>query len=81
MALGAQTRDVLWLVLRKGAIVVLTGAVIGLVGAYLVWRLLIAFIPLPTRDPLILALLVLPWLWRRWWRVTSPRAAPRELIH
>ena len=56
MALGAQTRDVLWLVLRKGAIVVLTGAVIGLVGAYLVSRLLIAFIPLPTRDPLILAL-------------------------
>ena len=34
----------------------LTGAVIGLVGAYLVSRLLIAFIPLPTRDPLILAL-------------------------
>jgi len=57
MALGAQTRDVLWLVLSKGAIVVLTGAVIGVVGAYLVSRLLIAFIPsLPTRDPLILAL-------------------------
>src|SRR5678815_2617995 len=36
---------------------VLTGAVIGVVGAYLVSRLLIAFIPsLPTRDPLILAL-------------------------
>jgi len=57
MALGAQTRDVLWLVLSKGAIVVLTGAVIGVVGAYLVSRLLIAFIPsLPTRDPMILAL-------------------------
>lgn len=57
MALGAQARDVLWLVLSKGAIVVLTGAVIGVAGAYLVSRLLIYFIPsLPTRDPLILAL-------------------------
>jgi len=57
MALGAQTRDVLWLVLSKGAIVVLTGALIGVAGAFGVSRLLIAFIPsLPTRDPLILAL-------------------------
>jgi predicted permease len=57
MALGAQTRDVLWLVLSKGAIVVLTGALIGVIGAVGVSILLIAFIPsLPTRDPLILAL-------------------------
>jgi len=57
MALGAQTRDVLWLVLSKGAIVVLTGALIGVAGAFGVSKLLIAFIPsLPTRDPLILAL-------------------------
>jgi putative ABC transport system permease protein len=57
MALGAQTRDVLWLVLSKGAIVVLTGALIGVAGAYGVSILLIAFIPsLPTRDPLTLAI-------------------------
>ena len=57
MALGAQTRDVLWLVLSKGAIVVLTGALIGVAGAFGVSKLLIAYIPsLPTRDPLILAL-------------------------
>jgi predicted permease len=57
MALGAQTRDVLWLVLSKGAIVVLTGAVIGVAGAFGVSRLLIAKIPsLPTRDPLTLVL-------------------------
>ena len=56
MALGAQTRDVLWLVLSKGAVLVLTGAALGVAGAYGVSRLLIAFIPsLPTRDPLILA--------------------------
>ena len=57
MALGAQTRDVLWLVLSKGAVLVLTGALLGVAGAYGVSRLLIAVIPsLPTRDPLILAL-------------------------
>jgi putative ABC transport system permease protein len=56
MALGAQTRDVLWLVLRTGAVLVVTGALLGVVGAYGVSRLLIAVIPsLPTRDPLILA--------------------------
>jgi ABC-type antimicrobial peptide transport system permease subunit len=57
MALGAQTRDVLWLVLGKGAVLVLIGALLGGLGAYGVSRLLIALIPsLPTRDPLTLAL-------------------------
>ncbi len=55
MALGAQTRDVLWLVLGKGALLILIGTFLGAVSAYGVSRLLIAFIPsLPTRDPLIL---------------------------
>ena len=55
MALGAQTRDVLWLVLRKGAILVLIGAVLGGVSAIAVSKLLLALIPsLPTRDPLTL---------------------------
>ena len=57
VALGAQSRDVLWLVLGKGAVLVLIGAVLGGVGAYAVSRLLISLIPsLPTRDPLILVL-------------------------
>jgi len=57
MALGAQTRDVLWLVLGKGALLVLTGALLGAGGAYGVSKLLVALIPsLPTRDPLVLAL-------------------------
>jgi ABC-type antimicrobial peptide transport system permease subunit len=55
VALGAQARDVLWLVLGKGAVLVLTGAVLGVAGAYGVSRLLVSLIPsLPTRDPLTL---------------------------
>jgi predicted permease len=59
MALGAQTGDVLWLVLGKGAIVVLAGALLGVAGAYGVSRLLTSLIPsLPTRDPFVLAITV-----------------------
>ena len=54
VALGAQARDVMWLVLGKGAFLVFSGALLGAAGAYGVSRLLIAVIPsLPTRDPLI----------------------------
>jgi len=57
MALGAQSRDVLWLVLGKGALLILVGALFGIAGAYGVSKLLFAYIPsLPTRDPLIVAL-------------------------
>ena len=56
MALGAQTRDVLWLILSTGAAVIVFGAVIGSVGAYVVSRLLESAIPLlPSRDPVTLA--------------------------
>ena len=55
MALGAQCRDVLRLVLGKGAVLVVSGALLGAAGAYGVSKLLISLIPsLPTRDPLIL---------------------------
>ena len=55
VALGAQTRDVLWLVLGKGAVLVIIGAVLGGAGAYGVSRLLTSLIPsLPTNDPLVL---------------------------
>ncbi len=57
MALGAQSRDVMRLVLGKGAVLILIGALFGLAGAYGVSRLLLALIPsLPTRDPLIIAI-------------------------
>jgi predicted permease len=52
MALGAQPKDVLWLVLAKGARLVIVGTLLGVGGAYAVSRLLVAVIPsLPTRDP------------------------------
>jgi len=57
VALGAQGRDVLWLVLGKGALLILTGIVIGGAGAYAVSKLLIAEVPsLPTRDPLAIVM-------------------------
>jgi len=60
MALGAQSRDVMWLVLGKGAVLVAMGALLGGAGAYVVSRLLVSLIPsLPTRDPLILPLATL----------------------
>jgi predicted permease len=60
LALGAQTRDVLWLVLSKGTRLILIGGVIGFVGAYAVGRLLAAAIPtLPTRDPLAMGVITL----------------------
>jgi len=55
IALGAQSRDVLWLVLGKGALLVGIGALVGGFGAYGISKLLISQIPsLPTRDPVIL---------------------------
>ncbi len=56
LALGAQTGNVLWLVLRKGAVLIFMGAVLGAAGSYAAAKLLIAAIPsLPTRDPVTLA--------------------------
>jgi putative ABC transport system permease protein len=49
---------VLWLVLRRGAVVILIGSVIGAAGSYAVSKLLISLIPsLPTRDPITLAVM------------------------
>jgi predicted permease len=57
MALGAQSRDVLWLVLGKGAVLVGIGALLGGFGAYGVSKLLRSLIPsLPTNNPMIVVL-------------------------
>ncbi len=56
LALGAQTRNVLWLVLSKGAMLILIGSALGFVGAYFVGWFLATNLPtLPTRDPITLA--------------------------
>lgn len=53
MALGAQRADVLWLMLNTGMRLSLLGALLGLVGACGVGRILSNAIPaLPARDPL-----------------------------
>jgi ABC-type antimicrobial peptide transport system permease subunit len=45
----------MWLILGKGALLVLCGACLGGVGAYAVSKVLISLIPaLPTRDPIVL---------------------------
>jgi putative ABC transport system permease protein len=60
MALGAQTLDVLRLVLGKGSRLILIGALIGFGGAYAVARFLASAIPtLPTRDPAAMAVIAL----------------------
>jgi putative ABC transport system permease protein len=60
MALGAQTGDVLWLVMGKGTRQILIGAVAGIGGGYAVSRLLTAVIPaMPTRDPVVMAVISL----------------------
>ena len=60
MALGAQARQVVWLVLSNGFLLVGIGALLGGVAAYGVSKLLISLIPsLPTHDPVILPLAVL----------------------
>jgi ABC-type antimicrobial peptide transport system permease subunit len=60
MALGARRKDVLWLVLAKGARLILLGSVLGAGGAYAVARLLAAAIPtLPTRDPAALVVIIM----------------------
>ena len=57
LALGAQARDVLRLVMGKGVLLIFAGIGIGLGCAYAVARLLAAAIPtLPTHDPGTLAL-------------------------
>jgi hypothetical protein len=59
MALGAQARDVLWLVLGQGVRLSIAGSVIGLACAWALNRLLHSLLPaIPGGDPLALAVLV-----------------------
>ena len=72
MALGAQTRDVTWMVLRQGVVLSFLGIAVGLAGAVLVVSLLEAAVPeLPANDPktfvAIVGALLLVALFACWW--------------
>jgi ABC-type antimicrobial peptide transport system permease subunit len=56
MALGAEARDVLRLMMRKGAVLIVTGVVLGLAGAFWFTRWLESMLyGVTTRDPLTFA--------------------------
>jgi putative ABC transport system permease protein len=58
MALGAQTRDVMWLVIRQGMVPVLIGVVTGLLAAIGLTRLMSTLLfEVSATDPLTLALI------------------------
>ncbi|HEX3554069.1 MAG TPA: ABC transporter permease [Thermoanaerobaculia bacterium] len=60
MALGAERGDVVWLVLRQGLSLTLTGTVIGLAGALAVTRILTKLLPgVQPGDPLTLTVVAL----------------------
>ncbi|HYP17434.1 MAG TPA: FtsX-like permease family protein [Opitutus sp.] len=56
VALGAQGRDVIWLILRSGLLLTALGTIVGLLGAIALSRLVSGFLPeMPIQDPLIIA--------------------------
>ena len=60
MALGAQARDVIRLVMRQGAALIVTGIAVGLFGAFALSRLLAGMLyGVSARDPLTFATLPL----------------------
>jgi len=63
IALGAQRRDVLWLIMKSGARLSVLGAALGVIGGYPLSRFLAASIPtLPTQDPATFVALIMTML-------------------
>ena len=60
MALGAERRSVLMLIMKQGMALVLSGIAIGLAGAYLLTRLIASLLfGVTTRDPVTFIVTVL----------------------
>jgi putative ABC transport system permease protein len=56
LALGAQTRDVLVMIVKQGGMLIVFGLVIGLAGAYLVTRLITSWLfEVKAKDPFTFA--------------------------
>jgi putative ABC transport system permease protein len=52
LALGAQTRDVLWMIVKQGSILIVLGLAIGLVGAFAATRLIASLLfGVTAKDP------------------------------
>ena len=57
LALGADSRDILRLILRQGARLAITGSIIGVVGAFFLRRIMASFLfGLSANDPLVLSI-------------------------
>jgi ABC-type antimicrobial peptide transport system permease subunit len=57
VALGADSRDILSLILRQGARLAITGSIIGVVGAFFLRRIMASFLfGLSANDPLVLSI-------------------------
>jgi ABC-type antimicrobial peptide transport system permease subunit len=60
VALGAQSRDVVWLILRTGLQLTLAGTVLGLLGAAGLVRVVAGFLPtMPVQDPVAIGAVTL----------------------
>jgi putative ABC transport system permease protein len=79
MALGAQSRDVLLMIVKQGSKLIIAGLVIGLVGAFLATRVIASLLfGVTTKDPftfvaaaVLLALVALLACYIPAWRATK----------
>ncbi len=56
VALGARPQDVVWLILRSGLKLTLAGTALGLLGAVVLVRVVLSFLPeMPVQDPAVIA--------------------------
>lgn len=60
IALGAQSGNILWLILRTGLRLICIGTVLGLLGSFGLVRFVASFLPqMPVQDPIVIAAVTL----------------------